>query len=240
MWPNKLIPGAHLDAIRVFEKEHHVALPARYKEWISRQDGGLLKKNRLKTTEPTSYDLDGIEIYRLLGLNELITEKPASNQNPLSGKKIYFSQDETRYLGFDYKRTEPEIIYVDFETLQVLSVAPNFDAFLDALYFEPFPIENAERFSHDKLEQISAGLTASECEELLLTIEDEADKDWYFSQLNLLADRGAAEAAARLFENQILYFKRKLPARLVTEMFESLKAKSVSLDGLKKEWNSTD
>ncbi len=60
-------------------------------------------------------------------------------------------------LVFSYmdNTSEPSIIYVDFETLQTLVVAENLAAFLEKLYFSPFPIDLAEHFPNKKIKSNS-------------------------------------------------------------------------------------
>ncbi|MGJ8729965.1 SMI1/KNR4 family protein [Listeria aquatica] len=236
MWPEASKFAAKENSIWQFEAEEGILLPESYKKLILMQNGGLLQKNHLKTQEPTSYGLDFLEVYRLLGLEELITKIPFQDQNPLAGKKIYFSKDENRFLGFDYITTAPQIIYADFETLQVLTVAENFDAFLASLYHVPFNGEQLTNYSHDKLELMLLSRSANEQAVILEELEDDADKEWYFRQLKKLIEAGNEDITYRLFENQILYFKRKLPKETVNAFFSLFKNQTQALANLKKEW----
>ncbi|EDN7531056.1 SMI1/KNR4 family protein, partial [Listeria monocytogenes] len=142
----------------IHEKETEIGLilPTDYKQLLLKQNGGLIRKNHFPTSEPTSYGLDFGEIYYLGSLDELLTDIPEQKDVELAGKQVYFHRDESRYLGFSYmdNTSEPSIIYVDFETLQTLVVAENLAAFLEKLYFSPFPIDLAEHFPIKKLNQI--------------------------------------------------------------------------------------
>ncbi|MHC5251292.1 SMI1/KNR4 family protein [Listeria kieliensis] len=236
MWPDASKVAAKEKSILQFEAQENIRLPKSYKELIRLQNGGLLRKNLLKTSEPTSYGFDFLEIYRLFGLHELITAIPFQDQNPLPGKKIYFSQDNNRFLGFDYQTSDPSILYVDFETLQVLPVAENFKDFLDKLYDAEFANGELSTYSHDKLEIMLQSRSVIAQEAILAELEDDADKEWYFNQLKKLIATGNEESAYRLFENQILYFKRKLPKETVDAFFPLFHNQTEKWASLKKEW----
>ncbi|EAC9176072.1 SMI1/KNR4 family protein [Listeria monocytogenes] len=221
----------------IHEKETEIGLilPTDYKQLLLKQNGGLIRKNHFPTSEPTSYGLDFGEIYYLGSLDELLTDIPEQKDVELAGKQVYFHRDESRYLGFSYmdNTSEPSIIYVDFETLQTLVVAENLAAFLEKLYFSPFPIDLAEHFPIKKLNQILAASNVQKTKQLLELLEDYPDKKWYLETLLGLLEKQEIPynlVVCSLFENQLLYFRRKLVPELVEQIFVRLKA----CDGINK------
>lgn len=232
----------------IHEKETEIGLilPTDYKQLLLKQNGGLIRKNHFPTSEPTSYGLDFGEIYYLGSLDELLTDIPEQKDVELAGKQVYFHRDESRYLGFSYmdNTSEPSIIYVDFETLQTLVVAENLAAFLEKLYFSPFPIDLAEHFPIKKLNQILAASNVQKTKQLLELLEDYPDKNWYLETLLGLLEKQEIPynlVVCSLFENQLLYFRRKLVPELVEQIFVRLKAcdgiNKVTVAELYKEWN---
>lgn len=231
----------------IHEKETEIGLilPTDYKQLLLKQNGGLIRKNHFPTSEPTSYGLDFGEIYYLGSLDELLTDIPEQKDVELAGKQVYFHRDESRYLGFSYmdNTSEPSIIYVDFETLQTLVVAENLAAFLEKLYFSPFPIDLAEHFPIKKLNQILAASNVQKTKQLLELLEDYPDKKWYLETLLGLLEKQEIPynlVVYRLFENQLLYFRRKLAPELVEQIFVRLEAcdgiNKAALAELYKEW----
>ncbi|WP_088815323.1 MULTISPECIES: SMI1/KNR4 family protein [Listeria] len=236
MWlASKTAPALARD-IEAFEAANQIQLPTAYRALIAKQNGGFIQKNHFKTSEPTSYGFDFLEVYQIFGLHNLITEPPAASENPLSGKIIYFSKDGERYLGFDYKTALPSILYADFETLQTLTIAANFDTFLAQLYFEPFEYENVTTYGHAKLDQMLLQADFDGRRKILTLLEDEADKPWFLHHIRTLILEGDAKNAFTLFENQILYFRRKLPKALVNELFQQFQACGIDISTLEKEW----
>lgn len=223
-------------AIQEKELELGFILPTEYKRLLLIQNGGLIRKNHFPTSEPTSYGLDFGEIYYLVSLDELLTDIPEQKEVDLAGKQVFFHQDESRYLGFSYtdNLSEPSIIYVDFETLQTLVVAKNMADFLGLLYFSPFPADYAEQFPTKKLEQILASSNVQKTKKLLELLEDYPDKKWYLEKLIGLLEKNEIPynlVVYSLFENQLLYFRRKLVPDLVGKIFSLLK----NSDGINKE-----
>ncbi|ECJ9744967.1 SMI1/KNR4 family protein [Listeria monocytogenes] len=245
IWVENENNGATEQTIHEKETEIGLILPTDYKQLLLKQNGGLIHKNHFPTSEPTSYGLDFGEIYYLASLDELLTDIPEQKEVDLAGKQVYFHRDESRYLGFSYMDTasEPSIIYVDFETLQTLVVAKNLAAFLEKLYFSPFPIDLAEHFPIKKLNQILAVSNVQKTKQLLELLEDYPDKKWYLETLLGLLEKQEIPynlVVYRLFENQLLYFRRKLAPELVEQIFARLKAcdgiNKVTVAELYKEW----
>lgn len=246
IWVENGKKGATEQSIQEKETELGLVLPAEYKQLLLKQNGGLIRKNHFPTTEPTSYGLDFAEIYYLASLTELVTDIPEQKDVDLAGKQVYFHRDESRYIGFSYPddTSQPSIIYVDFETLQTLIVAKNMATFLEELYFSPFPIDFAEQFPVKKLEQILASSNVQKTKQLLELLEDYPDKKWYLETLISLFNKQEIPynlVAYSLFENQLLYFRRKLVPELVEQIFELLQASDginqAAATVLYKEWN---
>ncbi|CAM4157696.1 SMI1/KNR4 family protein [Listeria ivanovii] len=246
IWIDNGSIGVTENTIRAKETELGVSLPAEYKQLIQKQNGGLIRKNQFKTCEPTSYGLDFGEIYYLAGLDELLPFIPEQKDVELAGKQVFFHQDKSRYIGFSYteEHQTPSIIYVDFETLQTLIIADNMADFLEQLYFSPFPIDMAERFPRIKLDQILAATNVQKTKQLMEALEDYSNKNWYLQTLITLLEKQEIPyslLAYSLFENQLLYFRRKLDADLVETIFLLLSKSAgidwVALELLKKEWH---
>ncbi|HHQ0961909.1 TPA: SMI1/KNR4 family protein, partial [Listeria monocytogenes] len=102
IWVKNEKNGATEQVIREKEIALGVTLPFEYKQLLSEQNGGLIRKNHFKTTEPTSYGLDFGEIYYLASLDEILTDIPEQKDVDLAGKQVYFHRDESRYIGFSY------------------------------------------------------------------------------------------------------------------------------------------
>lgn len=233
--------------IREFEAKQHIHLPESYKELIRIQNGGLIKKNHFQTSEPTSYGMDSGEIYGIAGINHLLAKIPEECEIDIPGQQIYFHQDKKRYIGFSYLKEvdEPEIIYIDFETLQILSLATNFKDFLANLYFSPFDHDRITYYPRAKLDQMLSMGNLQTRKEMLFALEDEMDKVWYLNQLiKLVSKRDACydKVAISLLENQVLYFKRKLPHAETNALFTSLlkqQTENEQLINAYKAWHST-
>ncbi|MCD2249776.1 SMI1/KNR4 family protein [Listeria monocytogenes] len=246
IWVENENKGATEQTIHEKETEIGLILPTDYKQLLLKQNGGLIRKNHFPTSEPTSYGLDFGEIYYLGSLDELLTDIPEQKDVVLAGKQVYFHRDESRYLGFSYmdNTSEPSIIYVDFETLQTLIVAETFATFIEELYFSPFPTDLAEQFPIKKLNQIFASSNVQKTKQLLELLEDYPDKKWYLETLLGLLEKQEIPynlVVCSLFENQLLYFRRKLVPELVEQIFVRLKAcdgiNKVTVAELYKEWN---
>ncbi|EAC6185134.1 SMI1/KNR4 family protein [Listeria monocytogenes] len=246
IWVENENKGATERTIHEKETEIGLILPTDYKQLLLKQNGGLIRKNHFPTSEPTSYGLDFGEIYYLGSLDELLTDIPEQKDVELAGKQVYFHRDESRYLGFSYidNTSEPSIIYVDFETLQTLIVAETFATFIEELYFSPFPTDFAEQFPIKKLNQIFASSNVQKTKQLLELLEDYPDKKWYLETLLGLLEKQEIPynlVVCSLFENQLLYFRRKLVPELVEQIFVRLKAcdgiNKVTVAELYKEWN---
>ncbi|WP_163652299.1 SMI1/KNR4 family protein [Listeria sp. PSOL-1] len=230
------------EALHQFEQQKQILLPAAYKQLLMQQNGGYIYKNHLPTIEPTSYGFNFLEVYRFLGINELITSTPFADENPLTGKKIFFHRDGMRYLGFDYIRLEPEIIYADFETMQTFTAAKDFNHFLNELYFKPFDLTSINGYSVDKLTQIMRQSTVAEQKLLFIKLEDFADKNWYFDELLRFLQVADSLIVAELFENQLFFFRRKLTDKLVYKLLNALHQAGLpqeKITVLKKEWEES-
>lgn len=225
-----------------WEKVHNLFLPAAYKDLLRVHNGGILAKNHFPVAEPTSYGLADAEIYTIAGLNDLKRHIQEEQDVELPGTQIYFHQDRHRYIGLDYQTAEPSVIYVDFETLQTLVVAENFERFLGMLYFSPFNMNFVPDYPLEKLEQMLAMANVKKTLEILQLLEDYAAKNWYLTQIDGLLHSEEApyrQAGIELLENQIYYFRRKLDAKRVDSMLQWLESQHFwpeKVAELRKEW----
>lgn len=246
LWISNQNQGCTEEDIAEFEKSQQLKLPALYKTLIQEQNGGLIKKNHFPTSEPTSYGIDHGEIYEMTGLERLLLKIDEEAEVEIPGRQVYFHQDGKRYIGFSYHsdESEPEIVYTDFETLQVLKVGDSFAAFVNKLYFSPFDHALLLTYPRAKLEQMLAMGNWQTRKTILFVLEDEADKEWYLQQIEQLVDREENiydKLAVELLENQILYFKRKLPRQQVDNLLERLltsEQENEKLNESYKEWHS--
>ncbi|WP_239256951.1 SMI1/KNR4 family protein [Listeria ilorinensis] len=208
-------------------------LPASYLALLRSQNGGYPSLNAFPTNEPTSYGLSHLEIYRLAGLEELTSEVNYERENQLTWPKLYFSADGPRFLAFDFSTEEPSIKYIDYETLQVLDVAESFEIFLDGLYMESFPLEEAANFPLEKRIQLFYALPTSQKGQLLEYLEDTPEKQAY---MGLLMDLISIDLpkALELLENQLTYFRRSLTEQEVKKLFEALKNTDLEIKQLKE------
>ncbi|WP_099223313.1 SMI1/KNR4 family protein [Listeria costaricensis] len=208
-------------------------LPSSYLELLLLQNGGYPSLNAFPTTEPTSYGMTHLEIYRIMGLEELVSEVSYERENQLAWPKLYFSADGPRFLAFDFSTDEPSIKYIDYETLQVLGVAESFEAFLEGLYTETFPIEKAASFPLEKRIQLFYTLSAEQKGQLLEHLEDMPEKQVY---LDLLADLIPIDCpkALALTENQLTYFRRSLTDQDAKKLFEAFKRAELDKNQLKR------
>ncbi|EAD7988543.1 transporter [Listeria monocytogenes] len=95
-----------------------------------------------------------------------------------------------------------------------------------------------------KLNQIFASSNVQKTKQLLELLEDYPDKKWYLETLLGLLEKQEIPynlVVCSLFENQLLYFRRKLVPELVEQIFVRLKAcdgiNKVTVAELYKEWN---
>ncbi|MBC1523073.1 SMI1/KNR4 family protein [Listeria booriae] len=229
-------------SIVAWEQEHELVLPTLYKELLSVHDGGLLAKNHFSVSEPTSYGLADAEIYTLAGLAELQMAIPQEDDVDLPGRQVYFHRDGDRYIGLDYQTDAPRVIYVDFETLQTLVVAESFTAFIDSLYFSPFPVASVPRYPLVKVEQMLALANVAKTLQILELLEDCEDKSWYLARVDGLLHSEESpyqQIGVTLLENQIFYFRRKLNESRITAMLEWLELQHIwpeKVAELRKEW----
>ncbi|MBC1499590.1 SMI1/KNR4 family protein [Listeria weihenstephanensis] len=241
IWLRGTAPASD-EQITAWENKHDLTLPSGYKELVRVHNGGLLKKNHFPVTEPTSYGLTDAEIYSLAGLDGLQLHIPEEQDVDLPGSQVYFHQDGHRYIGLDYQMAEPCVIYVDFETLQTLVVAENFDQFIAGLYFSPFDVDAAPNYPLEKLEQMLAMANVAKTLEILQLLEDRKEKDWYFTQIEALLHSKESpyqQIGVTLLENQIYYFRRKLDAKRVSSILEWLESQHFwpeKVTELRKEW----
>ncbi|EAD5995393.1 transporter [Listeria monocytogenes] len=95
-----------------------------------------------------------------------------------------------------------------------------------------------------KLNQILAASNVQKTKQLLELLEDYPDKKWYLETLLGLLEKQEIPynlVVYSLFENQLLYFRRKLVPELVEQIFVQLEAcdeiNKVTVAELYKEWN---
>ncbi|MBC1935577.1 SMI1/KNR4 family protein [Listeria grandensis] len=241
IWLHAAPPASEAE-IAAWEHKHGVSLPDAYKALLRIHNGGLLAKNHFPVAEPTSYGLTDAEIYTFAGLDELQIRIPEAQDVDLPGVQVYFHQDGHRYIGLDYQTAEPCVIYVDFETLQTLIVAEDFDRFLASLYFSPFAVNMVYEYPLEKLDQMLAMANVAKTLEILQLLEDREEKDWYLTHLDQLLHSEEApyqQIGITLLENQIYYFRRKLDPKRVTAMLSWLESQHFwpeKVAELRKEW----
>lgn len=132
------------DIIEDYERMKGIKLPKSYKKSILIQNGGEIKFNAFPTKESTSWASDHLHISHIFGLgkgdNSILHSDYYIKEWELPVGIILFSGTGHTWLAFDYRQTKenPPIIYIDTEISIILTIANNFDTFLQELYLETY------------------------------------------------------------------------------------------------------
>lgn len=199
-------------------------LPASYLQLLASQNGGYVRKMIVPTEEPTSDGLDHANLHYLFGLHadpdySLLYQQERLRQANIPEYFLIFSANGSQLFAFDYSRLDPEgepaIRYLDLETDNWQTVAPDFTSFLQQL--KPGKITIPLEGSLTRYEAEHAFLlaeTVEELTELFLHLEVDAEKEWYLHWLGYFSGHAqpAVQAAGlEALETQILYFRLQLP-----------------------------
>lgn len=200
-------------------------LPASYRQLLLQQNGGYVQKWIVPTAEPTSDGLDHANLHYLFGLHvipehSLLYQQKHSGGVNLPDYFLIFSANGSQLFAFDYSRRspagEPSIRYLDLETDNWQTVAPDFTALLKML--EPGKMVIPQEGTLSRFEAEHALLladTAEELTDLFLHLEVDTEKSWYFRWLELFAQHpnpAFRAAALEELETQVLFFRLQLPA----------------------------
>lgn len=230
-----------------------IDLPDYYLNMLKKQNGGYTQCVQVQTKEPTSDGLDYAHIHYILGIHNqpahsILFQENIPSRETLPSYLIIFSTHEEQLFAFDFSqcsdKKEPAIRYIDLETGNWQTVAPDFETFINHL--EPGEI----------LLPLEGKLTITEAEHAFLMttdpvmlnglwmhLEDCKDKHWYFSWLHYFSkntDKGIRQATIDALEMQILYYRLSLPenTQVVFDVFlhddeESIRSQAA---WLLKEW----
>lgn len=199
-------------------------LPESYLTLLREQNGGYVRKLIVPTKEPTSDGLDYAYLHYVFGLNP-IRAFTIPYQDFLPDYFIIFSAHQQQYFAFDYSKQgdEPSIRYIDTETDNWQTVAPNFTHFLEQLKKgeEALPITGA----FTQIQANHAFLMVQDShrlEALFQHLEAIEDKHWYFEWLYYFAKQdNYRQIVFSALETQISYFRLYLPnnAQEVFDLF---------------------
>lgn len=133
-------------------------IPNRY--WDMVAGGQFPDTFWLATNEPTSDSLDGVAIHAFA------SEGPQLQVSDLPATCVPFSYDGQQYFCFDLSTNPASIRYIDTDVDQWLTVAPDFDTFLQQLIWRA-PTLTQEAYSEQKLGHALLVARGSEIEDLL-------------------------------------------------------------------------
>ncbi|EUJ39852.1 hypothetical protein [Brochothrix campestris] len=191
--------------------------PQNYDRFYHETIDGLLAKNTLATIEPTSYGFDFLEVYRVLPIEAVTTVTGFEHEQTLAGTTFYFAKDGPRMLGFHYRThsIEPTVIFADFETLNSFQVAASLTAFNEKLQLKLFEATDILTWSADKIAFHIYHYDTTAFIHAIQAIEDYPDKNFWTTVCQRRFKRGQPleqQAIATAVLDQVLYFRRKLPA----------------------------
>lgn len=207
-------------------------LPRSYYQLVSRQNGGYMENMRFSTAEPTSDGLNYGLIHYILGLHEETSHGIFQQQrNDLPDYFIVFSANEQQLFAFDYSVIddfgEPAIRYLDLETDNWQTVAPNLAALLEKTNSYQMEIPLVGKMTLSEAEHsLLLAKDAAYLENLWLHLEDGFDKQWLFNWLAFFAEHtedSFRKTTLQALETQLLYFRLQLPknAEDVLDLFLS-------------------
>ncbi|USK32562.1 SMI1/KNR4 family protein [Bacillus sp. F19] len=125
--------------VKTVEDKFEVKFPKSYLRILFEQNGGSIIYDSFPTAIPTSWADDHIHIDHIKGIGEENGVSESSyfiKEWGLPEGIILFSGDGHSWIALDYRVTkeEPPIIYIDTDSNLIMTLAPNFEAFLTCLY----------------------------------------------------------------------------------------------------------
>lgn len=210
--------GESMSSYWTDSKNTNYSIPNDYLEFSQLNTDTLLDKNFLSTIEPTSYGFDFLETYRFLSIEKVTSTTGYEHEQTLAGTTFYFAIDGPRMIGFHYleENVSPVILFADFETLNTMVLATSFTKFIAKMSQHLFTPEEAMlNWSHDKIAFHLKYYNQEDFLTSLNALEDLPDKTFWTKQMTRRFIEGTVEeqlAIANAVLEQVLYFKRKLPA----------------------------
>lgn len=199
-------------------------LPESYLTLLQEQNGGYIRKLIVPTEEPTSDGFDYAYLHYIFGLHSL-TAFTLPYQDFLPDYFIIFSAHQQQYFAFDYSTQgdEPSIRYIDTETDNWQTVAPNFTHFLEKLKKGEEAIPLTNQFT--EIQANHAFLMVQDSKRLYALfqhLEAVDDKYWYFEWLYYFAKQNDyRQIVFSALKTQLIYFRLYLPnnAQAVFDLF---------------------
>lgn len=217
--------------------------PQSYDTFYQATTAGILAKNTILTLEPTSYGFDFLEVYRVFPVDKVTTVTGFEHEQTLAGVTFYFAKDGPRMLGLHYRTptTEPTVIFADFETLNSFQIAASLTEFNQQLKLMLFEPEDILTWSADKITFHLRHYDTSEFVSALESLEDYPDKTFWSSACQRRFKCGQPleqQAIATAVLDQVLYFRRKLPADWIEPWLRLLNTPHTAstLVTIEKEW----
>lgn len=228
-------------------------LPQSYLTVLQERNGGYVCLPRVETVEPTSDGLSHANLHYIFGIHDdadysILFQQERAQLHHLPDYLVVFSANEQQLFAFDYSQLssekEPAIRYLEMETDNWQTVAPDFKTFMNSL--EPGEIIIPLEGKLTRFEAEHAFLLTTEAvmlNELWMHLEDVEDKVWYFRWMAYFAlhpQVGFRQATIDALENQILYFRLFLPENTldVLSLFLADKEDSIrhQAEWLLEEW----
>lgn len=224
-------------------KHYTVAeLPIAYHNLVNQQNGGYTSKSYFPTNEPTSDSLSAVYIPYIAGIfnqklqqpyhiPSLLFQDQFHYRTQLPDTALIFYEDGDRVAFFDYELAktdnQPQIRYIDFETDQWLTLAENFQEFINRFefcYFE-LPAPPMRTYHRGNAAFLSAIDKPNRLKALFDEFEDCANKYWYFEWLIYFGQNQQPELkqiAFEAFHFQQNFFRLQLPSNYATaaELFQ--------------------
>ena len=174
----KLDPTTKI-AIQTFENENGINLPQEYTNLLLIQNGGEIIYNAFPTDEKTNWTSNHISIEYIFGLG--------NGQNSISFSSYYikewdlpknilvFNGTGHEWIAFDYRQTteNPPIIYIEVETNKILTLAKDFDSFIQGLYVHDYDDETIDYIlpnldtSHERIHEVFSQINKHKYEEIV-------------------------------------------------------------------------
>lgn len=211
-----------------------VKLPESYLAILDEQNGGSIIYNAYPTDMPTSWADNHIQIDHIRGIGEqagILESDYFIKEWELPNDIVLISGDGHTWIALDYRKAsvEPPIIYIDTESDQTITIAPNFKAFLNGLYNEEEPdIEDSEDNLEDYIlddldEYIIEDNKEKILEALMVIVQSDIDIDLLSKRLLLLSTHKDPQVRSDVGEYVWNYLTNVLDEKVLNELICTFK-----------------
>ena len=126
------------EMVALAESKLNIKLPNYYIELLKQQNGGYIKYNGHPSHVPTSWADDHVQVDHLFGIGSekgILESEYFIQEWDLPNNIVLISGDGHSWIALDYRnsKTEPPVIYIDVELGQQITLAENFDMFINGL-----------------------------------------------------------------------------------------------------------